>query len=162
MKRTCLLLVLVGFGAACRTGDGNMVADLLIVNARVWTGVASRPEAEALAVAGDRVVATGTSARLQSWRGSSTRVIDAAGARVVPGFNDSHVHFMGGGMQLDNVDLRHARSPADFARLTGERVRQTAAGEWVLGGDWDEQLWDPPAPPTRQLIDPVSPSTPVF
>jgi predicted amidohydrolase YtcJ len=46
--------------------------------------------------------------------------------------------------------------------LTGERVRQTPAGEWVLGGDWDEQLWDPPAPPTRQLIDPVSPATPVF
>ena len=162
MKRTCVLLVLVGVGAACRTGGANMVADLLIVNARVWTGVASQPEAEALAVAGDRVVATGTSARLQSWRGPSTRVIDAAGARVLPGFNDSHVHFMGGGMQLDNVDLRQARSPADFARLTGERVRQTPAGEWVLGGDWDEQLWDPPAPPTRQLIDPVSPATPVF
>jgi hypothetical protein len=138
------------------------VADLLIVNARIWTGVADRPESHALAVVDGRVAAIGTAEELSAWRGPSTAVIDAGGARVLPGFNDSHVHFMGGGMQLDNVDLRQAPSPQAFARLIAERVRKTPAGEWVLGGDWDDQLWDPPALPTRQLIDPVSPVTPVF
>jgi hypothetical protein len=69
---------------------------------------------------------------------------------------------MGGGLQLDNVDLRQAPSPQEFARLIGERVQKTPAGEWVLGGDWDDQLWNPPALPTSQLIDAVSPATPVF
>ena len=162
MKTALLLLALVGLAAACRSGSPAGVADLLIVNARVWTGVPSTPEAEAVAVVGGRIAAIGTTADVSAWRGEGTRVIDAGGARVLPGFNDSHVHFMGGGLQLDNVDLRQAPSPQEFTRLIGERVQKTPAGEWVLGGDWDDQLWDPPALPTRQLIDPVSPATPVF
>ena len=162
MRTALILLALVGLAAACRTGAAALVADLLIVNARVWTGVPSRPEAEAVAIVGGRVAAVGTMADLAAWRGPATRVLDAGGARVLPGFNDSHVHFMGGGLQLDNVDLRQAPSPQEFARLIGERVQKTPAGEWVLGGDWDDQLWNPPALPTSQLIDAVSPATPVF
>jgi len=162
MKTALLLLALMAMAAACRQRAPSVVADLLLVNARIWTGVADRPESQALAVVDGRVAAIGTAEELSAWRGPSTAVIDAGGARVLPGFNDSHVHFMGGGMQLDNVDLRQAPSPQAFARLIGERVQKTPAGEWVLGGDWDDQLWDPPALPTRQLIDPVSPVTPVF
>ena len=162
MKTGLLLIALVGLAAACRNGAPAMVADLLIVNARIWTGVPSMPEADAVAIADGRVAAIGTTADLSAWRGPATRVIDAGGARVLPGFNDSHVHFMGGGLQLDNVDLRQAPSPQAFAKLIGERVQATHPGEWVLGGDWDDQLWDPPSLPTRQLIDPVSPATPVF
>ena len=162
MKTALLLLALMAMAAACRQRAPSVVADLLLVNARIWTGVANRPESQALAVVDGRVAAIGTAEGLSAWRGPSTAVIDAGGARVLPGFNDSHVHFMGGGMQLDNVDLRQAPSPQAFARLIGERVQKTPAGEWVLGGDWDDQLWDPPALPTRQLIDPVSPVTPVF
>jgi len=162
MRTALFLLTLVGLGAACRTGAPAVWADLLIVNARIWTGVPERPLAEAVAIAGGRVAAIGTTAELMVWRGPSTRVIDAAGARVLPGFNDSHVHFMGGGLQLDNVDLRQAPTPQAFAQLIGERARKTPAGEWVVGGDWDDQLWDPPVLPTRDLIDPASPATPVF
>ena len=111
MKTALLLLAVVGLAAACRHGAPNMLADLLIVNARVWTGFAAQPEAEAVAVVGGKVAAIGTTADLAAWRGPSTKVIDARGARVLPGFNDSHVHFLGGGMQLDNVDLREAPSP---------------------------------------------------
>ena len=162
MRTALFLLTLVGLGVACRTSAPAMVADLLIVNARVWTGVPARPQAEAVAIAGGRVAAIGTTAELMGWRGPSTRVIDAGGARVLPGFNDSHVHFMGGGLQLDNVDLRQAPTPQAFAQRIGERVQKSPAGEWVLGGDWDDQLWDPPVLPTRELIDPVAPATPVF
>ena len=162
MKIGLLLPALVGLAAACRQGTPSRAADLVIVNARIWTGVATQPDAQALAAVDGRVAAIGTTEGLSAWRGPTTRVIDAAGARVLPGFNDSHVHFMGGGMQLDNVDLRQAPSPQAFAALIGDRARQTPAGEWILGGDWDDQLWDPSSLPTRQLIDPVSPATPVF
>jgi hypothetical protein len=162
MKTALTLLAVVGLAAACRHAAPKLMADLLIVNARIWTGLAAQPEAEAVAVVGGRVAAVGTTADLAAWRGPSTNVIDAGGARVLPGFNDSHVHFLGGGLQLDNVDLRQAPSPQEFARLIGERARTTPPGDWVLGGDWDDQLWNPPALPTRQLIDAVSPATPVF
>ena len=162
MKIGLLLPALVGLAAACRQGTPSRAADLVIVNARIWTGVATQPDAQALAAVDGRVATIGTTEGLSAWRGPTTRVIDAAGARVLPGFNDSHVHFMGGGMQLDNVDLRQAPSPQAFAALIGDRARQTPAGEWILGGDWDDQLWDPSSLPTRQLIDPVSPATPVF
>ena len=162
MRTALFLLTLVGLGVACRTSAPKMVADLLIVNARIWTGVPAQPQAEAVAIAGGRVAAIGSTAALLAWRGPTTKVIDAGGARVLPGFNDSHVHFMGGGLQLDNVDLRQAATPQAFAQLIGERAQKTPAGEWVLGGDWDDQLWDPPALPTRGLIDPAAPATPVF
>jgi hypothetical protein len=162
MKTALLLLVLVAVALACRTNAPPLTADLVVINGRVWTGIAAQPEAEAVAVVGGRVAAVGTTEALSVWRGRSTTVIDAGGARVLPGFNDSHVHFMGGGFQLDNVDLRQAPSPQEFARLIGERAKKTPAGEWMVGGDWDDQLWNPPALPSRQLIDPVAPETPVF
>jgi hypothetical protein len=160
--KVAFLLLLVAAAVSCRTTARSRSADLIVTNARVWTGSQVQPAAEAVAVVGDRVAAIGRASDISVWRGPSTRVIDAGGARVVPGFNDSHVHFMGGGLQLDNVDLRDAPSPQDFARLIGERAQKTPAGEWVLGGDWDDQQWTPPALPTRQLIDVVTPSTPVF
>ena len=80
----------------------------------------------------------------------------------MPGFEDAHVHLMTGGAQLDSVDLKAAATPAEFARRIGERAKQAAPGEWVLGGNWDEQRW-PGAPlPTRALVDAVTPATPVF
>ena len=160
--KVAFLLLLVAAAVSCRTTGRSRAADLIVTNARVWTGSQVQPAAEAVAVVGDRVAAIGRASDVSVWRGPSTRVIDAGGARVVPGFNDSHVHFIGGGLQLDNVDLRDAPSPQDFARLIGERAQKTPAAEWVLGGDWDDQQWTPPALPTRQLIDVVTPSTPVF
>lgn len=157
-----LLLLAVAVAVACRSSVPPVTADLIVTNARVWTGEPARPAAEAIAVAGGRVAAVGSAAAVSAWRGPSTRMIDARGSRVLPGFNDSHVHFVSGGLQLDAVDLRQAPSAREFARLIGERAQKTPAGEWVLGGDWDDQLWSPPDLPTRQLIDPASPATPVF
>ncbi len=161
-----LLAPLLGLALAaavgCRPQPARTAADLVVTHAKIWTGDASRPEAEAVAVRGDRIVAVGTADEMAAWAGPATRVIDAAGARVVPGFNDSHVHFVGGGLQLDYVDLRDAPTPQEFARRIGERAQTTPAGEWVLGGDWDDQNWTPPALPARELIDAVTPGTPVF
>ncbi|HET9698799.1 MAG TPA: amidohydrolase [Terriglobales bacterium] len=137
-------------------------ADLIVTNARVYTVDKNQPRAEAVAVIADRIVAVGSTAEIDAWRGSETKVIDAGGKLLLPGFNDSHVHFIDGGLQLDSVDLRNTTSPQEFAQKIGERAKITPKGEWITGGDWDEEKWTPPQLPTRQMIDAVTPNTPVF
>ncbi len=161
LQCTALAAILAGM-TACANPVLKPAADLVVVNARVWTVDNEKPQAEGVAVIGERFVAVGSSAEIESWRGPRTRVIDAGGRLVLPGFNDAHVHFIDGGRQLDNVDLKDAPTPQEFARRIGERAGKTPPGEWIVGGDWDEQQWNPPALPSRDLIDPVTPSTPVF
>lgn len=137
-------------------------ADLLIRNAHVWTVDHHRPTAQAAAVLGNRIVAVGANSEVDAWRGPHTQVIDAGGRLLLPGFNDAHVHFVSGGMQLDSVQLTDATSTEEFARRIGERAKETPKREWILGGDWDETKWNPPVIPTKELIDALTPDTPVF
>jgi len=157
------LVVLVAFACSmplwCQSPTAS--ADLIIRNARVWTVDNSRPEAEAVAVLGDRIVAVGSNQVVDGWRGTNTRTMDAGGKRLVPGFDDAHVHFMQGGSQLDSVQLNDATSVQEFVRRIGERAAKTEKGEWVLNGDWDETKWSPAQLPTKALIDPVTRQTPV-
>ena len=139
----------------------RLAADLVITNARIWTGDALQPDANAVAVVGDRIVDVGSSRQIDRWRVPATTVIDAEGRRVLPGFNDAHVHLIDGGTALDNVNLKDAETPAEFTRRIGERAK-TKPGEWILGGEWDDQRWTPAELPTRQLIDDVTSATPVF
>ncbi len=142
--------------------ENRPAADLIITNGKLYTVDKSRPRAEALAVIGERIVAVGTASDIDQWRGPNTRVIDARERLVLPGFNDAHTHFLDGGMQLDNVQLKDAESPEEFARRIAERARHTPEGEWILGGEWDEQRWNPAQLPTKALIDPFTPKTPVL
>ena len=136
-------------GAACVGAAQSPAADLVVLNARVWTVDAGHPDAEAIAIRGERIVAVGAAADIEPLRGPGTKVVDARGRFVMPGFNDAHIHLMTGGAQLDSVNLRDASSPEEFARRIGERARTTPRGEWVTGGDWDEQVWAEPALPAR-------------
>jgi predicted amidohydrolase YtcJ len=140
----------------------NPLADLIVVNANVWTGDDALPAANAVAVFGDRIVAVGSNSEIETWRGPRTSVIDAGGKLLMPGFNDAHVHFMEGGEQLAWVQLNDATSANEFARRVGERARAIEKGQWVLGGDWDETKWTPPDLPTKNLIDPLTGDTPVW
>jgi predicted amidohydrolase YtcJ len=137
-------------------------ADLVITNARVWTVDKNRPTAEAVAVLGDRIVAVGSNREINSWRGPETRVLDAGGKLLLPGFNDAHVHFISGGMQLDAVQLNDATSTQEFVRRIAEKAKRTPKGEWIMGGDWDETKWNPAELPTKELIDGATPDNPVF
>jgi predicted amidohydrolase YtcJ len=137
-------------------------ADLIITNAKIWTVDKAHPTAQAVAVLGERIIAVGSNADVESLRSPTTKVIDAGGKLLLPGFNDAHVHFVGGGLQLDAVQLNDVASTDEFVRRIGEQARKTAKGEWIQGGDWDETKWTPPALPTKELIDPVTPDNPVF
>jgi predicted amidohydrolase YtcJ len=160
MKRSFLNVTMLLACAVCVFAQSKPAADLIIRNARVWTVDHARPEAEAVAVLGDRIVAVGSDQDVDVWRGPHTRVEDAAGKRLVPGFNDAHVHFTSGGQQLDNVQLNDATSQEEFARRVAERIKTTAKDEWILGGDWDETKWTPAQLPTKELIDAITPQNP--
>ena len=137
-------------------------ATLIITNAAVYTVDKQHPTAEALAVIDSRIFAVGSNAEIDLWRGPQTKVINAGGKLVLPGFNDAHVHFLQGGAQLDQVNLTDAASPEEFARRIGRQVKKTPKGEWVLGGRWDETKWAKPELPTKELVDPVTGETPIF
>src|ERR1044072_9111937 len=136
-------------------------ADLVIVNARVRTLDAARPTAEAVAVYGNRITHVGTSAEVRALAGPRTRVIDAKGALVLPGFNDAHVHFLSGGFQLSSVDLRDAATPQEFAERIRRFTEKLPKGRWITGGDWDHERWPnvngAASLPTKELIDAFTP-----
>jgi hypothetical protein len=134
---------------------------LAIVNARVWTGDAKRPWADAVAVTGERIAAVGSSAEIRKLASPLTRIIDANGMMLVPGFIDSHVHFMSGGFGLTSVQLRDAKSKEDFVRLIKEHASRLPKGAWMLEGNWDHQNWGGELP-RKDWIDSVTPNTPVF
>jgi predicted amidohydrolase YtcJ len=137
-------------------------ADLIITNAKIWTGDKAHPTAQSVAVIGDRIVAVGSNSDVEILRGTGTKTIDAAGKLLVPGFNDAHVHFVDGGLQLDSVQLNDATSTDEFVRRVREQAQKTPKGEWIKGGDWDETKWTPAKLPTKELIDGVTPDNPVF
>ncbi|HTD22017.1 MAG TPA: amidohydrolase [Terriglobales bacterium] len=137
-------------------------ASLIITNAKVWTVDKQHPTAEAVAVVADRIVAVGSNAEIDRWRGPQTKILDAAGKLLLPGFNDAHVHFVDGGAQLDQVQLSDATSEQEFVNRIAAQVKKTGKDEWILGGDWDETRWSPAELPTHSSIDSVSPDTPVF
>jgi len=134
---------------------------LAIVNARVWTGDPARPWADAVAVAGEEIVAVGSSAEVRKLARAGTRVIDGTGRMVVPGFIDAHVHFMSGGFGLTSVELRDATTREEFVRRIREHAARVPDGAWLLEGNWDHHHWGGELP-RRDWIDSVTPNTPVF
>ena len=156
---TLILICIVGSNLLAQS---KPTADLIITNAKVWTVDKAHPSAQAVAVLGDRIVAVGSNADVDVWRGTGTKVIDAGGKLVLPGFNDAHVHFVSGGLQLESVQLNDATGKQEFVRRIAAQAKKTPKGEWIQGGDWDETKWSPVSLPTKELIDPVTPDNPVF
>ena len=105
-------------------------------------------------------MAVGRDADIEALADRRTGRIALAGRRVVPGFIDSHTHFLAGGAEFAGVQLRDARTPTEFARRIGEYARRSV-GAWVLGGTWDHELWGGELP-RRDWIDSLTPRTPVF
>jgi predicted amidohydrolase YtcJ len=134
--------------------------DLAITNARIWTGDEQRPSAEALAVTDGKLIAVGTNAQIAAL-GDASRTIDAKGRLVLPGFNDSHLHFIDAGRQLASVQLRDARSREEFVARIQTFGETLPTGAWITGGSWDNSLWGGELP-TREWIDAVTGERPAW
>lgn len=154
MKLLCSLML-------CSVIAVAQQASLAVVHARVWTGNPAQPWAEALAVNGDAILAVGDDASIEKRIAPRTRVLDAHGGMVAPGFIDSHVHFLVGGLSLRSVQLRDARSKAEFVARIQAFAASLPPGTWITGGDWDHQNWGGELP-TKQWVDAVTPRNPVW
>src|SRR5688572_27121665 len=121
---------------APQTRLGAQDADLIIRNARIWTGDTTRPSAQALAVRGERLIAVGSDAEIDRHRSPRTRVIDAGGRFVTPGFIDDHTHFSQAGALLIGANLLDVSTPAPLASRVKAAVARMSPGSWLTGGDW--------------------------
>jgi len=162
MTNLARLLLCCVLSTVAAVAQKQPAADLIVTNAKVWTVDGHHPTAEAVAVIGDKIVAVGSVSDIEAWRGPATEVIDAGGHLLLPGFNDSHVHFTDGSAQLTNVQLKDASSIEDFAQRIADHAKKLPPGEWVLGGNWDDQGFAQPRLPTKEDIDRLTPNTPVF
>ena len=136
-------------------------ADLVLKNAKIWTVNEKQPEAEALAVQNGKIVAVGSAAEIEKYISENTRVIDAGGKRVVPGFTDAHTHFITGGQSLITIDLRDCENEQAFLDKLKAYADKLPAGRWITEGNWDHERAFNGVLPTRQMIDQVTPNHPV-
>ena len=153
---------LVTAGAAADDAPGG-VADLVITNAKIWTGVQpSGAERTGIAVVGDTIVVVGADAEVRTRVGANTTVIDAKGRRVIPGITDSHTHIISGGLSLSRLHLREVRGKQEFIAAVQSAAARAQKGEWVVGGRWSVESWERPETPNRSWLDPVTGDVPVF
>lgn len=175
------LVIAVGLSlsanVACQKSE---TADLLLVNARVYTLAWDEPDgegrpaakaphgdggwhpdAEGIAIKGDRILLAGTRAAVEALRGDGTRVEDLGGATVLPGLIESHVHLENLGASLARVNLVGVKTAAEAVDRVAERARTAPKGSWIVGWGWDEGAWASNYPDMRLLSERV-PNHPVL
>jgi predicted amidohydrolase YtcJ len=137
-------------------------ADLVFKNGNVYTANDKAPQAQAIAIKGDRIVFVGANADVQRFVGPNTRVVDLQGKTVLPGFTDSHQHLSGVGQREMTLNLEGTTSLEDFLAKVKARVDQARPGDWITGRGWIETHWQPPVFPTRSDLDKVAPNNPMI
>ncbi len=174
LTRTLLLLLPLTLAAVssgprrARRASGSAApaaatkADLVLLDGDLYTVDRARPQAQAVAVRDGRIVAVGTDSEIRSYIGPKTRVIQLGGRFAMPGFNDAHTHLAGAGAAKLEVDLRGTRSIGELESRLRSALPRYQAGEWILGSGWDQTLWPGERYPTRQDLDAVTRSHPIF
>jgi len=143
--------------------ESHAPADLVLEHGDIYTGVAGASRASGLAVKGEMIVAvTSSDAALRAYIGPRTRVIDLHGKFVMPGWNDAHVHLVSAGYGKTEVDLNGARSLAELQNRVRERLPDYKPGQWIVGQGWDHTLWPDKKFPTRQDLDAISTTHPMY
>ncbi|TWT18716.1 amidohydrolase [Luteimonas marina] len=157
--RRLLAGFLVAAGAAGAAQGQVGAADLVLHNGKIWTVDEANPQAEAVAVRGERIIAVGTSREILALKGPSTRVVDLEGRRVLPGFNDAHTHFENATEWFYRVNLHDVNDQAEFDRRLAEAVARVPEGFWITGGDWATAGG---FEPELEAIDRIAPRHPVL
>jgi predicted amidohydrolase YtcJ len=159
MKQTFLIILLfMPLSISC--SEKNK-AGLVILNGKALTIDEKNPMAEAVAIDGGKIIAVGTTKKISSFISEGfTKVIDARGRLVIPGFNDAHVHF--GPLDPDFIELRYITDPAVMTQKVAAQVAKSKPGELIRGGHWVHELFTDKLWPTKELIDKVSPDNPVI
>lgn len=167
-----LVVASVLIGLACPAGlliasetmpTCQTVADAVYINANIYTMNAACPRAEALAIAGGRLIAVGSNADVRKTVGPATRVHNLGGRTVLPGLIDSHCHFAAlGSYSLGHVDLSGARSFDEVIEIVAARAAKAEKGTWILGGRWDHENWRDRRLPAHAALSAATPDNPVW
>jgi len=139
-----------------------MLATMVLYNGKVHTMDGAAPQVQAVAIAGNRVLAVGDDAEMRALLAPGGRAIDLGGRTVVPGFIDAHLHFMSYGLSLKQIDLAEVPTLDEALARVAVRAGTTPEGHWLKGRGWDHSLWEGGAFPTREQLDRVAPAHPVF
>jgi predicted amidohydrolase YtcJ len=142
--------------------SGAETADTIITNARVYTVNPQQKWAEAVAVRGEKIIAVGDAKQIDAYRGASTKVIDAKGRLVLPGFTDCHVHFMSGSLGLTQVDLNGANTVEEIQKRVKEYAATHPTLPWITGMGWQYPVFGPTALPNKKILDDVMADRPVY
>jgi predicted amidohydrolase YtcJ len=154
--RLLVALAIVSSGACTVSAQAPRVAgtaDLIVHHGVVYTAAEGSARAEAVAIAGDRLIYVGGNAEALARRGPATRVIDAGGRTIVPGLQDAHGHVLGLGGQLQELDLRGTTSLAEVTAKLAERAQSAAPDAWIIGRGWDQNDWPDKVWPSRTALD---------
>lgn len=131
-------------------------------NGKVYTVDAKNSVAEAVVVENGKILFVGSSPEARAvWSDSRTKMVDLKGKLMLPGLIDNHTHFADGGMYLLGVDLRGAKTIAEFKGILKKYV-DNHSGEWITSGNWDHESWEVKELPTKEMIDDFSQDTPIF
>jgi predicted amidohydrolase YtcJ len=171
--RILILILILAASTACTPTSAQQPppaqpADLVLTNGKVVTVEESQPQAEAIAIRGDRIQAIGTTAEMKRHIGSSTQVVDLNGQLAIPGFVESHAHFTGVGETQLNLNLMKTTSWDQIVAMVAQAVEHAKPGQWIYGRGWHQEKWtSTPVPnvegfPTHASLDRVSPNNPVL
>ena len=158
----CVFFCMVGSATAQNSKDVKNAADLVVIHGRIYTLDSKQPWAQALAIRADKIVAVGDDAAIGKFRGPDTKVIDAAGQLVLPGFVDCHIHFMDGSLSLGRVNLEGAKDVAEIQQRLREYAAKHPGNNWLLGRGWDYAMFGAAALPDKKYLDELFPDRPVF
>jgi predicted amidohydrolase YtcJ len=145
---------------ACVSEPPN-AADLVLRNGVVYTVDSANRAAQAVAITNGRITYVGSNEGATALVGRATRVLDLTGRMVLPGFHDTHVHPVSGGMELGECNLNPAQTLDDVRRIVRECATQGGAADWVRGGGFQLPIF-PNGNPTRQLLDSLAGDHPAY
>ena len=131
------------------------------VNGKIFTVNEIQPFAESVVTRGNKILFVGSNADAKYFIDTSTEVINLYGKLMLPGFIDSHVHFIAGGFYLLGLDLRPAKSTGEFIVILEDYVNSNKE-KWITGGNWNHQDWETKSLPSKDMIDDFSGDTPIF
>src|ERR1700743_2101514 len=137
-------------------------ADTIVHDAKIYTVNANQPWAEAVAIRGDKIIAVGTEAEVEKFRSPKTKMIDAGGRLVLPGFVDCHIHFLDGSLSLSRVNLEGAKDVADIQQRLREYAAKHPGKDWILGRGWDYAMFGAAALPDKKYLDELFPDRPAY
>jgi len=162
LKIFTAMLVLYSLTSISAQTSKLQFADVLVVNAHVYTVNAAQPWAEAIAIRTGKIVTVGSADDLEKLHGPATKVIDAGGRLVLPGLTDSHIHFLEGSVTLLRVHLDDAKTIPEIQKLVKEFADKHPDYPWILGRGWTYPTFGETALPDKKYLDEVVRNRPVY